>query len=233
MIRTEDTEAQAAAGLLRYIPVDLWLETVLDWVFPPRCAGCGRVDAIWCSRCQAQIAQEPPQLALRTLPSLTACAATGLHDGKLRSAIHALKYEHARAVAEPLGERLAACLADLHWPIDLIVPVPLHQERLRTRGYNQAEMLARALSHRVGVPCRADIIARVRDTQSQVGLNAAERQQNVQAAFAPVGESLPDLVVLLVDDVYTTGATMAACAEAVLRAGAHAVYGLTAAAARA
>ena len=227
------TEAQAAAGLLRYKAVGRWLETALDWLFPPRCAGCGRVDTVWCSRCQAEIAQEPPQLALRTLPSLTACAAGGLHDGKLRSAIHALKYERALTVADPLAERLAQCLAQMDWQVDLIVPVPLHSQRLRLRGYNQAEVLARSLSRMVDIPCRVDVITRVRETRSQVGLDAVERRQNVVDAFAPVGDVLPDLSVLLVDDVYTTGATMDACANALLRAGARAVYALTVATARA
>jgi ComF family protein len=104
--------------------------------------------------------------------------------------------------------------------------VPLHCERLAERGYNQAELLARALSQRIHVAVRTDLIRRARHTRAQVGLNAQERAANVQDAFL-ADPACAGMTLLLIDDVYTTGATLTACAIAARDAGAHRVCGLT------
>lgn len=129
----------------------------------------------------------------------------------------------------PLAERMAYTLRQVEWPVEVIVPLPLHPRRLAQRGYNQADLLGRALAHKAHIPCAVGAVARVRDTASQVGLSARERHDNVNGAFAVTAAWVVGKTVLLVDDVYTTGATLNACAEALRGAGAAAVYGLTAA----
>ena len=141
------------------------------------------------------------------------------HAGAIRSAIHALKYEHVLGVADPLMEQLAP---HLHWTYDAIIPVPLHYLRYRERGYNQANILAQALSKRTRHPVRDDMLIRSRATQSQVELSASERRTNVAGAFEVVGNVVPR--VLLVDDVCTTGSTLGAASQVLKAAGVQTVY---------
>jgi ComF family protein len=111
--------------------------------------------------------------------------------------------------------------------VDVIVPVPLHPSRLRERGYNQSTLLACELSHCTGLRVVEGVLLRITPTRPQVGLDAAERAENVRDAFCCRDQSLRDLQVLLVDDVLTTGATMRACGQALLQGNAGAVWGLT------
>ena len=114
---------------------------------------------------------------------------------------------------------------------DLFVPVALHEQRIRERGYNQATLLARELSRKTGIPVREDVVRRCRDTRPQVGLSQAERRANVAGAFACTTR-LDGQSVVLSDDVATTGSTLEACATALKQAGAAAVLGYTLARAR-
>jgi ComF family protein len=113
------------------------------------------------------------------------------------------------------------------FPADVIVPVPLHTRRLRERGYNQAALLARELGKGVGLPVLEDAVARVRYTSPQVDLNAEERKENVQGAFHCPTDRVAGKSVLLVDDVYTTGATLEACSLALKQRGVLTVWALT------
>jgi ComF family protein len=164
---------------------------------------------------------------VKPLPPLTDVASTGTHTGKLREAVQGLKYDNNRQLAEPLGKRLAACFAALNWTIDMIVPVPLHTKRLAERGYNQAQVIAEYLAARTGLPCVSGALRRDKFTRSQVELSAAERLINLADAFYGEPSLLAGQTILLIDDVYTTGATLSNCAHAALDAGAHAAYGLT------
>ncbi|MBC7810905.1 MAG: ComF family protein [Burkholderiales bacterium] len=198
----------------------------VDLLFPPRCAGCGRVDTDWCSRCQREIDHTPYIIDVIALEPLAALAATGAHIGKLRQAVHALKYENTPKLAVPLGERLAAHLTLLEWPIDTVISVPLHTSRRQQRGYNQSHLLSEIVASIVDKPCWPDAIERQRDTRPQVGLNRQQRQANMANAFT-AHSHIGGHTALLIDDVYTTGATLSGCAAALLSAGASAVYGLT------
>jgi ComF family protein len=158
----------------------------------------------------------------------------GRHTGPLRQGIHSLKYEKRSELAPLLARYLVATFGQIPWvaiqaELDGVVPVPLHRERKAERGYNQSALLAAAFCHQVQLPLCEPWIERVRVTRSQVGLNADQRQINVDKAFQahPLVENK---TLLLVDDVYTTGATLRACAAAALTAGAKAVYGLVLAA---
>lgn len=153
-----------------------------------------------------------------------------LHTSPLREAIHALKYENCPELAEPLARYLIALVQLSPWQrilekVDGVVPVPLYTTRQLERGYNQSELLASAFCHDVQLSLHSAWLRRQRSTPSQVGLTAAERQQNVQDAFVAT-EAVYGKHILLIDDVYTTGATMHACAQAAISAGAARVYGL-------
>jgi competence protein ComFC len=228
--RDPQPEARQMPGLLLSDdPVRRWLALGLDLLFPPRCAGCGKVDTIWCAVCQQAVEgiAFPPLRSLASDSPLTAVAATAPHEGRVQQALWSLKYENGYQLALPLGERLAARLRALGWTIDIIVPVPLHIHRLKTRGYNQAELLANSMATRLESPLESGAVERQIETRSQVGLNAEERKANMQQAFRAEPQLVSGKTVLLVDDVYTTGATLEACARAVLEAGATAVFGLT------
>ncbi|MBI1256299.1 MAG: ComF family protein [Chloroflexi bacterium] len=203
----------------------------IDLLYPPRCAGCGRVDVRWCAQCQQELEQVAVDLRkTNRLPPLLSVAATGIHEGKLQQAVHALKYSGATELMIPLGNRLISALTTLKWPIDQIVPVPLHAARQRERGYNQSQQLGGYMEQVLGIPCDPSALLRWRDTPPQVGLNREQRQANVQGAFqanTPLSGT-----VLLIDDVFTTGATLQACALAAREAGAGAIYALTVSAAR-
>lgn len=150
-----------------------------------------------------------------------------LFDGPLRHAIHGLKYRRLSALAEPLGDELARFWLRGSMPVDIIVPVPLHPERQRERGYNQADLLARRVGRATGAPVQANVLRRTRVTAVQMSLNAAERKANVSGAFVADAASARDATVLVVDDVCTTGSTLDACAIALKEAGARRTLGLT------
>ncbi len=206
-------------------------DTLLDLVFPPTCSSCGRVDTRWCDRCQRRLDDVPfPRPAKRPPSPLHGLATTGIHTGQLQHLVQELKYEGARHLTYPLAERLAYQVHQQGWPVDCVVAIPLHIKRLRKRGYNQAKELSNLVATFLDVPDYSDAVHRDQDTRSQVGLSRQERRQNVAGAFRadPV---IAGQRVLLVDDVYTTGATLGACANAVMASGASAVYGLTVSAA--
>jgi ComF family protein len=151
-----------------------------------------------------------------------------LFEGAVRDAIHALKYRGAGSIANVLAVKMAEAWRYYDMIGDLLVPVPLHPEREAQRGYNQATLLARALAPQISVPLAEDVLYRVRPTRSQTHLDRKERWDNVADAFAcPESLDLSDLSVTLIDDVATTGATLDACAVALLTRGAKQVSALT------
>jgi ComF family protein len=142
-----------------------------------------------------------------------------------------LKYHDRRTLAADLGALLAQRLEELRadWQPDGIVPVPIHPQRRRERGFNQADLLAAATAERCGLPFR-DVLERTRNTPPQVGLPRDVRRQNVHGAFVILAAASPGVRPVLIDDVQTTGATLEAAAQALRAAGARAVYALTVAA---
>jgi ComF family protein len=159
----------------------------------------------------------------------------GWHEGALRGIIQQFKYRDMRPLAKPLAARLSAILAGMDaGSLDLVLPVPLHRNRERLRGFNQAGSLAKHLAKQARMPLGGRDCVRVRDTRPQTGLRGAERRKNVRGAFAvPHPERVRGRRVLLVDDVLTTGATVDACARALKQAGAQSVWVVTLARARA
>ncbi len=199
------------------------LTTALDLLFPPICVGCERVGSFLCARCMASLTPAP----VRQVPGLDGVRTRVVFEGIVRDALHGLKYERQKRYAESLAVLLDQALNDVNWPVDVVCPVPLHEKRLRERGYNQAELLAQELANRRRWICLPSALRRCRETASQVDLNAQERMANVAGAFVAAQDIVHAKTVLVVDDVLTTGATLTACADALRAAGAIYVYGVT------
>ncbi len=142
-------------------------------------------------------------------------------------ALVALKYRPNRRLAAVMAAWLEASFYQAGWEASLVVPVPLSQRRRNRRGYNQAELLADEFARRLHLPLEHRSLQRIRDTRTQVGLVPDERWRNVQGAFRATGSVLAGQVVVLIDDLYTTGATLSACAQALHEAGVERVHGLT------
>jgi ComF family protein len=138
-----------------------------------------------------------------------------------------LKYRPNRDLAEIMALWLFDLLTQVRWRPTLILPVPLGKRRLRSRGYNQAGLIAEAFASYLDLEINEDLLFRIRETTSQVGLDPLSREKNVHAAFAVDKEIESNNKVLLVDDLVTTGATLSACARALFHAGAQKVYGIS------
>ncbi len=216
-------------------------DKVLGFLFPIRCAGCGTEDNILCPSCLPNLATlEPPYCRICAdstdgRPVCEECQASPLPidgirapylmDGPLRSAIHKLKYEDLRAAAPTLGHLLGEWLETKDIPRDCLAPVPLHPRRMRGRGYNQSTLLADHVSRISGLPVK-DVLKRTRDTPPQANLGGrSQRQDNVDGSFT-CREDVRGAKVVLVDDVVTSGSTMAACAQALKKRGASSVWGI-------
>jgi len=163
-------------------------------------------------------------------PLFARAMAYGSYDGGLRELIHLLKYGRVRPAASVLGRMLAEVIQGFgsEFVSAVIVPVPLHRSKLRQRGFNQAEEIARAALkdlQRNELKLAAGVLSRRRTTESQTGLSDHQRQQNVRGAFVVASPSeVAGEDVLLVDDVFTTGATVSECARVLRRAGADRVF---------
>ena len=148
-------------------------------------------------------------------------------DGVMRQAIHQLKYRNLRALAEPLAKLLNDYLATNPIPGEVLVPVPLHQKRLRERGYNQSRLLAKELGKLTNLPVVDDCLIRQRHAPPQARSSTVEeRRRNVAGAFVCRDHRLQNKQVLLIDDVSTSGATLDAGATALKATGATSVWGL-------
>ena len=196
----------------------------------PHCAACRAPLAeptrgAVCQRCWAAIVPPTPLGCGSLPPHIHLATSIGPYEDTLKAIVHALKYDPRSTLARHLAERMREAGAAVLAGADAVVPVPLHASRERSRGFNQARELARHLSLPV-----LDALVRTRKTSAQADLPKAQRDANVRGAFAlKRGIDVVGLIVVLVDDVSTTGSTLNACAAPLLEAGAREVRALTAA----
>jgi len=222
--------------------------SVLDFLFPLRCPGCGKTGTWFCEDCLAKLAflesfscavcgkdaikgiTHPSCRGKYTLDRLVSIYQ---YEGAIRKAIQWLKYKDVTGLAKILADLMVEEVLELgieFGPETIVIPVPLHWKRAWKRGFNQAELLARPFGKSFNLEVRDDLLRRRRNTEPQIKLKHNERRENVSGAFE-VPESKEEEVkgrdFLLIDDVCTTGATLSACANALKRAGARYVWALT------
>ena len=219
-----------------------YVSALADLFFPQRCVGCERrASDLLCRNCfEALPHVGRPVCARCGMPTAfetfvcDACKGVDFgfesaraplrYEGVGEEVVHALKYRGYTRVVERLAAPLMLGVLDPGERFDAVVPVPLHRSRLRRRGFNQAELLARSVAGKINAPV-SDTLQVVRRTRDQVELSAAERRANVEGAFA-VRERVRGRI-LLVDDVFTTGATTSECAGTLLRGGAEEVHAVS------
>lgn len=216
------------------------LEAGLDFLFPPRCAGCGRSGIVWCNDCDQKLARVSsagcdvcgfPRILSRSCPG---CALGSVkvrsyarYRSPLKQAILRLKYSPDRKLAQQMALWLETLYEAADTRVDLIVPVPLGDVRKRERGYNQVELIASAMSRDLDIPVQAQSLVRGHETRSQVGLDPEERFENVHQAFSAIPKYVQNRNIMLLDDLLTSGATLIGCTRALLDAGAAQVLCLT------
>ena len=205
------------------------INEVIHLLYPPYCIGCGQLGSLLCQNCFEKInfyalpvfqtlSNKPPTGDLYSVVSLAQ------YEGIIKKMILSLKYQHVKEVGKILARISYYCVS---WPpVDLITAVPLHPARQRERGYNQAEVIAQELSLLTGLPYQP-LIKRVKNTRKLASLaHEAERKQQLKAAFTCL---LPQVSqrVLVIDDVFTSGSTLKACAAVLEQAGCPEIHGLT------
>lgn len=182
------------------------------------CLRCGEPlysDANYCLNCK------------NNKHEFTKCFAPFMFTEDVIKLIHNLKYDGKKYLATPLGNFMFKCFSEQNLNVDLVVPVPLHKSRQKQRGFNQAEELAKVFE-RFWFNVNTTCLSRVKETATQTNLTKSERKENVSGAFKVENKSdVKNKVVLIIDDVYTTGATFNEVASVLIKAGAKQVYGLT------
>jgi ComF family protein len=207
---------------------------LLDVLLPPSCAGCGRYGSLLCDACRASFRSASPAAVafVQSDPgivvgeALIVAIAAFRYETALRGALQRLKYGGAARLAQPLA---TAALPAFRRLLDVagalpLVPVPIHPERRRERGYNQAALLAQTLARATRLPM-LELLVRKRATTKQHRLDRNGRLRNLRGAFGVVSGARPPPAVILVDDILTTSATLEACAAVLHAAGAEEVFG--------
>ncbi|MCW3796825.1 ComF family protein [Sphingomonas sp. BN140010] len=219
------------------------LQLALDFALPPRCAGCGAITSavgLFCPECWPQLdfmgggcrrcglpleatAADTCGACLADSGALDRIRAAVAYGEQARSLVLRLKYGRKTALARTMAGYMQRPLAELH-PDALLVPVPLHRSRLWSRGFNQAQLIAAALTRLSGRPNDPFVLQRTKSTPKLKGMSASERRRAVQGAFTlRPGQIVKGRHLVLVDDVYTTGSTADACARILKRKGAASV----------
>lgn len=213
-----------------------WIHQLLDLFFPPKCPFCGKVldHAGICPACEKALPWTEEGAGLRELPGGLQCAAPLWYEGKVREGLLRFKFQGARAAAGPLGELVARCAAErFSGAFDVVTWVPVSRRRLRSRGYDQARLLAESAC-RLWEVRPEQLLQKITDNPAQSGLTEeAARRANVLGVYeAAEPERIQGDRILLVDDICTTGATLAECARTLRDAGAADVMCVCAALAR-
>lgn len=185
---------------------------------PPICLRCGRPDysGYYCSSCWA------------SATNINGIRSVFYFDGTVKKLIYEIKYGNLRALSDMMGEIIFNYLNENKICYDVIVPVPLHPNKLKKRGYNQSALIAQSVARKAEKTLISDILIRIKDTPPQVdSKNLSERLENVRGAFQCKNNSLSGMNVLLLDDVCTTGSTLEACAKALKGTGVNSIWAIT------
>lgn len=209
------------------------LSLLLNILFPKKCLGCGKKGVYFCSSCIKEVNPFHPQVSLGKYP-LDEFIAIFPYEGIIRQAILKLKYNFVFDLADELID-LAVRLIEakqFDYPNYLILtPIPLHWTRRNWRGFNQAKILGKKMAEELGIDFCPDLLIRSRPTKPQVKLKGKERKENVKGAFRinPTYQLIINnyKLIILFDDVWTTGATMKECGRVLKKAGVKRVFGLT------
>ncbi len=180
------------------------------------CLRCGKPLASDLTACGDCFTHEPAFKSARSF---------GIYEGSLKTAVHIYKYHRIKRLARPLSHILLKTTLP---PVDTIIPVALHKNRLKQKEFNQSALIAKHLAKALGIPLSVDCLIKIRDTIPQVGLSAKERKKNIRDAFKIKRRNLIEgKNIMLVDDVYTTGATARECSGVLRKAGAKDIYVIT------
>lgn len=228
---------------------------ILDFVFPPRCPLCGEIRTLkegnthracyrklpWvreprCKRCGKPIVSETGELCTDCFrnrekhgKSFDGGRALWLYGGNIQKSVLDYKYQGMKSYTDFYADEVVRVLGG--WirqrKIDVLIPVPLHPRKKRMRGFNQAELLAKAVGRRMNIPENSRILYRNRWTDPQKGISGRERRHNLAKSMEVRGFSADFRRIMLVDDIYTTGSTMEVCGQILKEAGAEAVYFVT------
>ena len=223
---------------------------LMDLLFPAKCLGCNSVlqpGEYLCQRCKKQIHYVGKNVCVKCGKPLIKTEADRcydcqkqqhyfkmnrsvmVYDAGVKKMLYELKYNHRKEVAAFLGKEMARELKDYIWGLKIqgIVPIPLHGSKKRERGYNQAELIAAAMGKETGIRVYGNYLIRSEDTRPQKELNDMERKNNVKNAFHMGQNEVQLKRIMLVDDIYTTGATLDAATRALQKKGEVEVYGVT------
>ena len=212
-------------------------------LFPPVCGGCGKAGFRWCPSCQGRVPRiiepfcEKCGIPVRKIglcekcqtnpPAYRLMRSWAVFDSPVQNALHTLKYRRNIGLGDSIGCQMVDFVSSLKWDIDVVIPAPLGRQRLKERGYNQVGLVAQPLAYELGLEYVPQALWKARETRSQVGLTISQRRENVSQAYQANPSVVKRKSILLMDDVATTGSTISACTEALLSAGANAIYALT------
>ena len=220
-----------------------WSRTLIDVLYPPSCVGCGKPGTVWCENCDQKLhhISKPicfhcgsplPRSQIECIkcedfPEYLRIRSYAHYEGPLLKAVLHLKYRPNQQLAKIMGDWLVKLAIKEGMEADIILAVPLSKMRMKHRGYNQVDLITGHMARQLGIKREKKALERVRDTKSQVGLDPINRRINVQNAFQANHQILKNQRVFLVDDLFTTGATMLACTGALQEVGVRKIFGLT------
>ena len=218
---------------------------LIDILFPPRCSGCGRWGERLCNQCLGKVTRieepicwicgDPIKSSLQKVcrrcssneRSFDQVRSWAHYHGPIQNAIQNLKYQKDVGLSNILAKPMISVIYEMDWEIDLITAVPMDEQKLIKRGYNQAALLAKPIAWEIGVSFNPEALSKPFPNRPQVGLSDEERSVNVLGVYFSVPEYVEGKTVLVVDDVVTTGATLNACSTALKESGALMVYGIS------
>jgi len=220
-----------------------WIWNAIDWLFPPHCLGCGIEGEVICPECYSTIKRVPTNVCpycnayigksgkcpncMNKKPAYAQFRAFAYYTGVIREAVHQLKYQNDIGIPRILASYLLKIVQTENWELDLVIPIPLSGTKQEQRGYNQAERLARPLAEVLKKPLSTEGLRRIRENTSQVDLDVRSRRENVRGVFKAEPSIVRGKNILLIDDVFTTGATLESASQALRDANSGLIYAVT------